>query len=430
MNAHYACNSPIHAISRRRFLAGTAIAGASVLGFKDMLSPANATELRRQDKRVLVIFLAGGVSQLESWDPKPGTATGGPFQAIPTSVPGTHICELLPYTARQMHNLALVRSINIATDDHGAGAYIMQTGRRQTPAERYPHLGSALAKLLGNEDSPLPGYIHVSPRGDGGGFNRNDAAFLGPRYASVTLADGAPPANLLRPATLTELADQERNDLRERLNNRFAQTRRSADTEAYTNSYAQAIQVMQRRNLFDLSQEPMYLRDRYGHHEFGRHMLLARRMLEAGVTFAKVTHSNYDTHHENFDFHIEQLGEFDKTFATLLEDLEQRGMLDRTLVVVMSEFGRTPTINRNYGRDHWGRSFSIAMGGCGIRGGAVIGRTNEGGTAVTDRQVNGGHLFHTYFRALGLNPTRNHHHEGRPIPMADPAASAITEVLA
>jgi uncharacterized protein (DUF1501 family) len=269
----------------------------------------------------------------------------------------------------------------------------------------------------------------VSPRGESG-FNRNDSAFLGPRYASVTLADGNPPANLLRPATLTELADQERNDLRDRLNNRFAQARRSADTEAYTNSYAQATQVMQRRNLFDLTQEPAYLRDRYGHHEFGRHCLLARRLLEAGVTFTKVTHSNYDTHHENFDFHIEQLGEFDKTFATLLDDLDQRGMLEKTLVVVMSEFGRTPTINRNYGRDHWGRSFSVAMAGCGIRGGAIIGRTNDNGTAVVDRQVNGGHLFHTYFRALGLNPTRNHSHEGRPIPMADPQATAINEVLA
>jgi uncharacterized protein (DUF1501 family) len=400
-----------------------------MLGFKDMLAPANATELRRQDKRVLVIFLAGGVSQLETWDPKPGTNTGGPFQAIPTTVPGVRISELLPYTANQMHRLAIVRSLNTAEDDHGKGAYIMQTGRRQVPAERYPHLGSAVAKLLGNEDSPLPGYIHVAPRGESG-FNRNDSAFLGPRYASVTLGDGQPPANLLRPPTLTELADQERNDLRNRLNSRFAETRRSADTEAYTNSFAQATQVMSRRNLFDLGEEPMRLRDRYGHHEFGRHMLLARRLLEAGVTFTKVTHSNYDTHHENFDFHIEQLGEFDKTFATLLDDLDQRGMLERTLVIVMSEFGRTPTINRNFGRDHWSRAWSIAMAGCGVRGGACIGRTNDNGTAVTDHQVHGGHLFHTYFRALGLNPTRNHHHEGRPIPMADPQASAITEVLA
>jgi uncharacterized protein (DUF1501 family) len=429
MNTPATCNPTEHAVSRRQFLAGTAAGAVGMLGFKDMLSPANAQEMRRQDKRVLVIFLAGGVSQLETWDPKPGTNTGGPFQAIPTTVPGTHISELLPHTANQAHRLAIVRGVNTAEDDHGKGAYIMQTGRRQNPAERYPHLGSVAAKLLGSEDSPLPGYIHVAPRGESG-FNRNDSAFLGPRYASVTLGDGQPPANLIRPATLTELADAERNELRARLNNRFTQTRRSADTEAYTNSFGQAQQVMARRNLFDLTQEPMACRDRYGNHDFGRHCLLARRLLEAGVTFVKVTHSNYDSHHENFDFHIEQLGEFDKTFATLLEDLDQRGMLDKTLVVVMSEFGRTPTINRNYGRDHWSRAWSVAMAGCGVRGGVCIGRTNANGTAVVDRQVNGGHLFHTYFRALGLNSTRNHHHEGRPIPMADPAATAIGEVLA
>ena len=428
MNAHYACGSSEHALSRRQFLAGSAAGAVGMLGFKDMLSPANAAEIRRQDKRVLVIFLSGGLSQLESWDPKPGTNTGGPFQAIPTTVPGVHISELLPHTANQMHRLAIVRSINNMIDDHGQGAYFMQTGRRPNPAERYPHFGSVAAKLLGNEDSPLPGYIHVSPRGESG-FNRNDSAFLGPRYASVTLADGAPPANLLRPPTLTQLADMERNDLRNRLNNRFNELRRSADTEAYTNSYAQAAQVMQRRNLFDLGQEPMHLRDRYGNHEFGRHCLQARRLLENGISFVKVTHSNYDTHHENFDFHIEQLGEFDKTFATLLDDLDQRGLLEKTLVVVMSEFGRTPTINRNFGRDHWGRAFSVAMAGCGVHAGACVGRTNDNGTAVTDRQVHGGHLFHTYFRALGLNPARNHSHEGRPIAMADPTASAINELL-
>jgi uncharacterized protein (DUF1501 family) len=426
----YACNSPVHAVSRRQFLIGSAVGGAGLLGFGDMLTPANADALRRQDKRVLVFFLAGGVSQLESWDPKPGTNTGGPFQSIPTSVPGVRICELLPHSAMQMHRLALVRGINTAEDEHGRGAYIMQTGRRQTPGERYPHLGSVVARLLGNEDSPLPGYIHISPRGDGGGFNRNDAAFLGPRYASVTLADGAPPANLLRPATLTELADSERNALRAQLDQRFQQTHRSADTEAYTNSYAQAAEIMQRQQIFDINREPAALRERYGHHEFGRHCLQARRLLENGITFVKVTHSNYDTHHENFDFHIEQLGEFDRSFATLLDDLHQRGLLERTLVVVMSEFGRTPTINRNFGRDHWSRAWSIAMAGCGVRGGTVVGRTNDNGTAVVDRQVNGGHLFHTYFRALGLDPRRNHYHQGRPIPMADPQADAIAEVLA
>src|SRR5262249_33272338 len=132
----------------------------------------------------------------------------------------------------------------------------------------------------------------------------------------------------------------------------------------------------------------------------------------------------------NFDFHIEQLGEFDRPFATLLDDLHERGLLQSTLIVVMAEFGRTPTINRNLGRDHWGTAWSVALGGCAIKGGAVVGKTNPQGTAVVERMVHGGHLFHTYFRALGLDPKRNYYVDQRPIPMADPKADAITEVLA
>jgi uncharacterized protein (DUF1501 family) len=428
MRPYYACNSPEHAISRRNFLLGSS---AGLLGgFAAMVEPAAAQQLQRQQKRVLAIFMAGGVSQLETWDPKPGTPTGGPFQAIPTTVPGTHICELLPYTAQQMHRLAIVRSLNTAEDDHGKGRYIMETGRRQTRGETYPHLGAAIAKLLAVEGNPLPGFLHVAPGGAGGGANRADSAFLGPRFASITLADGNPPANMLRPANLSEQADAGRDALRTRLNQRFALGRRSADTEAYTTTYDQAAQIMARRNLFELTGEPRSLRDRYGSHDFGRHCLLARRLLEAGVTFVKVTHAEYDTHHENFDFHIEQLGEFDRTFATLIDDLAQRGLLESTLVVVMSEFGRTPTINRNMGRDHWSRAWGVALAGCGIRAGACLGRTNENGTAVVDRQVNGGHLFHTYLRAVGLDSRRNHYHDGRPIPMADPQAGPIQELLA
>jgi hypothetical protein len=429
MKGWYACNSPEHALSRRHFLAGIAGGALGCLGFSGLTHPLTARELERSQKRVLLVWLSGGVSQLETWDPKPGTPTGGPFLAIPTSVPGVHICELLPCTAKQMHRMALVRGVNTAEDDHGKGAYIMHTGRRQEPAMEWPHLGSAMAKLLGTRDNPLPGYIHIQPRG-GGNFNKGDAAFLGPQYASVTVADGKPPSNLVLPAWVSATADQQSNAVRQHLNDRFLQRRRSAETEAYTQSYDQAARLMQRRKLFDLDKEPPRIADRYGRHDFGRHSLLARRLLEDGATFVKVTHTNYDTHHENFDFHIEQLGEFDQTFATLLDDLDDRGLLESTLVIVMAEFGRTPTINRNYGRDHWSHAWSVALAGCGIKGGAVVGKTNAGGTAVTEREVNGGHLFHTYFRALGLDPKSNYYINGRPIPKADPKASAIEEVLA
>jgi uncharacterized protein (DUF1501 family) len=418
----YSCGTADHAVSRRAFL-GASAAGAA------FATASSATELAKAQKRVLVIFLSGGVSQLETWDPKPRTDTGGPFRAIPTSVPGTHICELLPHTAKQMHRLALIRGINTAEDEHGRGATIMLTGRRPEPGIEYPHLGAVSAKLLAADGAALPGNIQILARGEGG-FGKQDAAFLGPKFGPVSLGDGKPPADLLRPATLTDDADKQREDLRKKLNERFARSRKSAATEAYTESFEQAERVFRRSNVFDVTQENPKVADRYGRHDFGRHMLLARRLLEAGVTYVKVTHSNYDTHHENFDFHIEQLGEFDRPFATLMTDLAERGMLESTLVVVMSEFGRTPRINDRYGRDHWSKAWSVAVGGCGIKGGAVVGKTNPNGTAVTDREVNGGHLFHTYLRAVGLNPTKNFYPQERPVPIADPKATAINEVLA
>jgi hypothetical protein len=428
MFCSYACGSAEHALSRRGFLAGVA-GSLGALSLGSLARPAAARELSRAGKRVLVIWLHGGVSQLETWDPKPGTDTGGPFQTIATSVPGVHVCELLPHTARLMHRLALVRGLNTAEDNHAKGYVLMHTGRRQEPAMKYPHLGSVCSKLLGDRDNPLPGYIHITPGGSGG-VSSEDAAFLGPRHASVALSDGHAPANLDRPAVLSAEADRQRHELRVQASERFLRRRRTAETEAYTHSYDQAAQLMARRKLFDITTEPPHVLDRYGRHDFGRHCLMARRLLEGGATFVKVMHTNYDTHHENFDFHIEQLGEFDRPFATLLEDLEQRGLLDTTLVVVMSEFGRTPKINRNYGRDHWSKAWSVALAGCGIKGGAVVGKTNANGTAVTDRQVNAGHLFHTYLRALGFDSKKNFYIDQRPIAIADPKAAPIPEVLA
>jgi membrane-anchored protein YejM (alkaline phosphatase superfamily) len=200
--------------------------------------------------------------------------------------------------------------------------------------------------------------------------------------------------------------------------------------DAYTQSYEQAQQLMERRHVFDVSKEPPAMLAKYGDHDLGRQMLLGRRLLEQGITFVQVSHSNYDTHNENFNFHLEQMGEFDQSFSALIDDLAQRGMLESTLVVVMSEFGRTPYINQYYGRDHWGQSWSVAMAGCGIQSGAVIGKTNDKGTEVVDRQVDHRHLFHTYLRAVGLDSTGEFHVGGRDMPMADPSAGPIEELLA
>ncbi len=427
MKAKYACGSAEHGIARRQFLGQLAGAGAVAGGLNFLAQPAAAAQLSKDQKRVMVIYMAGGLSQLESWDPKPKTDTGGPFRAIPTSVPGVQLSELLPMTAKNMHRLALVRSINTKNNDHGKGSYQMQYGRNKSPALEYPHLGAVCARALSPKSAGLPGHIHVT--NGGGGSRGSNSAYLGPKYASMSIGNGKAPQNSSRPNGLTEEADKRRNAFRQRANERFSLKRRTAQTDAYTYNYEQAQKLMAQKHVFDMSKEPANVQDRYGKYALGQHCLLARRLLENGVTFVQVTHSNYDTHNENFNFHLEQLGEFDRSYSALIEDLAVRGMLDSTLVIVMSEFGRTPRINQYYGRDHWGTAWSVCVGGGKVKGGAVIGKTNKNGTAVTDRQVDHGHLFHTYLQAVGLDSAGNFNIGGRPMPLADPSREGITELI-
>lgn len=425
MNLLQSCGSQSHVMARRTFLG--ALGGAIGLGsaglgltFPHQLTAA----MQKQSKRMLVVFLSGGVSQLESWDPKPLTDTGGPFRAIPTAVPGIQISELLPKTAQHMDKLSLIRSINTNNGDHGKGKYQMLHGRNQMPGVDYPALGAVAAKSLERSSSPLPGHIRIP-----GGGRGSDAAYLGPRYSSVG-ADGKPPANSERHSSMTAESDAARHSFRRRANERFFEMRRTAETDLYTQSFEQALQLMQKRDVFDITKEPEGDHARYGKHDFGRHCLMARRMLENDVPFVQVSHTNYDTHNENFNFHREQLAEFDTPFSCLVNDLHERGLLESTLVVVMSEFGRTPKINARYGRDHWGKAWSVCLGGANVQPGAVIGATNANGTEVTDREVNHGDLFHTYLSAVGLDSSSSFDIDGRDLPLADPAHAAIDELIA
>ncbi|MEX1230581.1 MAG: DUF1501 domain-containing protein [Planctomycetaceae bacterium] len=435
MKSPYACNSAEHEISRRAFLGGLALGTAgAALGLGGLLTApsASADQFKAGHKRILNVFLHGGVSQLETWDPKPNTDTGGPFRAIPTSVPGTHICELLPYTAQQMHLLSIVRSLDTHNSDHFRGVTEMTTGRNRLVGVDYPHLGAVAAKTLTPDKFTLPGHILVrsSPGGRNVESEFHKAAYLGAQYANMTMYDAQPPKNTERAETLSSEADVKRNALREKINNRFAGRRRTADTEAYDFSFEQARDLLTHRQVFDITREPAADLERYGTSEFGKHCLLARRLLEHGVPYVQVNHADYDTHHENFDFHIEQLGEFDRPFSLLLADLAERGLLAETLVCVMSEFGRTPQINDRYGRDHWGTAWSVALGGAGIQPGGVIGKTNANGTEVVERSVDHGHVFHTIMQAVGVNSTGDFDVGGRKFPIADPAKSAIGELLA
>ncbi len=417
------CTPREHLLSRRQLLGG-----ACALGLGPFAAPTVFGDMKKKSKQVLFIWLDGGISQLESWDPKPNTPFGGPFRAIPTSVPGIHVSELLPRTAKQMHHLALVRSLCTKDDSHSAGVERIQRGDPKNRGVVYPYLGSAVARWLGPGDSGLPPYVVIKP--GNGGFQPQDAGFLGPKYGALAFGDGKPPENLLRPAAVSAADDEARNDLRRRLDQRYAEKHAKEAAEANAHVYAMAAQLQKRVELFDGSFAQRDV-ERYGACDLGRHLLLARRMLEAGVTFVKVTSYGWDTHGDNFNGSLSLVPKFDLAFAALIEDLADRGMLDNVLVIAMSEFGRTPRINGHLGRDHWPQAWSLVTGGCGIKKGVVAGKTNDKGTFVASQELDIGHLFHTWFRALGIDLTQTEYDNGgQPLPVAHEGCSPVPELLA
>ena len=422
------CNPGEHRLSRRRLL-GSAAAGLSLGALGGLTQPAIAEQLKAGEKQVLFVWLDGGMSQLESWDPKPNTEFGGPFRAIPTSVPGTHISELMPHTARQMHHIAVLRSVSTKDNAHSSGVARIQRGDPKNRGVAYPFFGSAVSKLLGPCQSGLPPYVWVKP--GGGGFKAEDGGFLGAKYGSLALGDGKPPENLLAHPAISEADNLARNDLRKKLNARFSQGRRPENSEANSYAYDVADQLMKRADLFDESKLSARDQERYGTHELGRHMLMGRKLLEAGVRFVKVNSYHWDSHGDHFHACDSLIPQFDRPFAVLIEDLAERSMLDNVLVIVLSEFGRTPKINSHVGRDHWPEAWSVGMAGCGIKRGVVVGKTNAVGTDVDGAPHDIGHLFHTWFRALGVSEAQmQYDNNGQPLPVAHEDCAPVSELLA
>ncbi len=326
MNRSYACGSIAHDISRRQML-GTLAGGAaaSTFGLGALLQPALAEEIKKKNRQVLFIWLDGGISQLESWDPKPRTEFGGPYRAIPTSVPGVHFSELVPETARRMDKLCVIRSMKTVDPNHSTGVPRVQQGDPKNRGVTYPYIGSALAKLM-PPDNDLPAYVWIKP--GRGGFLWKDAGFLGSKYGCLALGEGKPPIHIHRPESITDDRDIARNELRQKLNRQFASGRRDSEIDAYDYSYRMAEQLMRRKDLFDDSLLSPQDVARYGTHPLGRHLLQARRLLEAGVQFVKVNSYHWDTHGDNFNMHKALVPQIDQPFAAIMDDLEERGMLD------------------------------------------------------------------------------------------------------
>lgn len=428
MQHSYSCHSTEHALSRRQMLKSMGGAVAAV-GMSELVEPVLAEQVRQRQKQVLFVWLDGAMSQFETWDPKPGTQFGGPFKAIQTRLPGVRLCELMPNMAQRMNRFSIIRSMHTRFEDHSLAVDPIQRGDPKNRGVTYPFLGSAVSKLLGDGRHALPPYIHIKP--GSGGFMHQDAGFLGPEYGALALGDGRPPANLQPPPALTPEIHAARSELRDAINQRFARQRTRQLSNTYNYTFRIAQQMMDNAQLFDPARLDEKDLARYGGTEFGRHMLQARRLLEAGVTFVKVTMYYWDTHGDNFNCHLSGVPQVDQALAAILDDLINRGMYEHTLVVVLSEFGRTPKINGRIGRDHWPECWSLGLGGGGIKPGVVVGATNERGTFNAGAEYDIGHVFHTIFRALGIDPDKTEYdNNGQPLPIAHDDCSAIRELLA
>jgi hypothetical protein len=426
------CGSADHAISRRRFL-GAAAAGtaafADMTGLSILGNPALAGELKKQQKRVILLWLAGGASQLETWDPKPGAATGGPFRSIQTAVPGVHISELMPKMAARMNNTLLIRSLNTKNGDHGGAAMMMMRGRRDEASVKYPDLGAVVAREMGRADSQVPDYVTFYTQTEGRSMAPGSAGFLGSRYAPMELTTNNQPDNIKRLDGITELDHQQRADLRELFSKQFGQGRTSPVLGSHNEAYQRVRGLMASDKLFDVSQETAKTRDAYGRTQFGEQTLIARRLIEAGVPFVRVGRAWWDSHGQNFETHQEMVPELDHIMAALIDDLKDRGLLEHTLVITLAEFGRTPQINASLGRDHFASAWSCSLTGTGIKPGAY-GKSDALGNKVVEGECDAAKLFATIYSALGINPHKNYYLGARPIPLVEPGTEPIKEVLA
>lgn len=415
--------------SRRDLLriATASLGGVSCSGWLPRL--AHATEGKRPPKACILLWMAGGPSQLETLDPKPGHKNGGPTKAIPTSVPGIELSENLAGVARQMGDVSLIRSMNTREGDHGRATQLMMTGYRPMGGTiEYPVLGSLLANRLQSKDARLPGFVSIAPYRLG----NLGAGFLGPQFAPLLVSgvsnDPNTRANLtvenLNPAGIGRRELSERQYLLDVVRRGVAGSGTAARKHAAV--YEQAMRMVETRGegAFDLDEEPSELRDAYGRSRFGQGCLLARRLVERDVPFVEVTLDSadgvtWDSHLNNFHSVRTMCEVLDPAWSTLLQDLRDRGMLESTLVIWMGEFGRTPRINPNDGRDHFPDAWSVALAGASVVGGQVIGSTTPDGMEVKDRPVSAGDLFATLLEAIGVPSTAENQMGDRPIPIVD-----------
>jgi hypothetical protein len=423
-------------LTRREMLKLTAagvVGGASPGWFKELAQASQPARVG-QARACILLWMAGGPSQTDTFDMKPGTNFAGEFRPIGTNVPGIQICEHLPRLARHMDKLALLRGMSTGEADHARGSYLMQTGYRQVPATYHPHIGSIVSTEVGRPNFELPNFFWL------GGRSNADSGFLGARHGLVHI----PQIHNERSRNLENVRapvnpplGERRAALLDRLEQRFQEEQHGAEIIVnHRETYAQALRLMRTDKLraFDVGQESARMRDSYGPSQFGRACLLSRRLVEVGVPFIGIGMGDWDTHNDNWSRMRPNLEVVDQGMSALLTDLQARGLLDTTMVIWMGEFGRDPRINNggtHAGREHYAHAWTTVLAGGGLRVGQAIGRTNASGMEVEDRLVSTADFMATICQAMGIDHTReNTTPEGRPIRIAATGAQPVRELFA
>ncbi|QDT56955.1 hypothetical protein Pan44_50180 [Caulifigura coniformis] len=421
-------------ISRRQWLGGAAAGTATFTTSHWFRSLALANDQAAPRRSCILLWMAGGPSQLDTFDVKPGHANAGDLKAISTSVPDIQISEHLPRVARCMDRLVVIRSMSTKEGDHGRATDHLRTGYLPQASIQFPVLGSLVSNEHRLSRGELPNYVSIFPRGL---FRAgiSPSGFLGADHAPLVVGgvDGELTVeNASLPEGVSMVQNTGRLELLRGLEADFLSRHPGIGAEAHRSAYARGLKLMSEsaREAFAIQSEPDAIRERYGRSQFGQGCLLARRLVERRVPFIEVTLGGWDTHQDNFDGVKNLCAPLDQAWSTLIADLAERGLLDSTCVVWMGEFGRTPAINPQAGRDHYPKAWSVVLGGGGIRGGQVIGRTSADGMSVEERPVTTPDLLATICTAMELDPrTQNISNVARPIRLVDPEGKAVGEAL-
>jgi uncharacterized protein (DUF1501 family) len=418
-------------VSRRDFLRVGALGGLGLTLPMFLRSQANAdgekTKRHARAKSVLLVYLGGGLSHHDSFDPKPDAPAEirGQYKPIDTAVPGLKIGELLPNLARNMNRLTVVRSGAHNNDHHETATNWVLCGRFGSLFGDYPAIGAVVAHETGFTGQ-LPPYVAI-PRNPSFTWELGKSAFLGGRYESFKTGDPNAADYKVQDLTAAEAISPkqaERRDTLLRAVDGLAKSVQNNDQVDTFDEFHQRAAAMtlssEARGAFAIDKETDKLRDRYGRTTFGQSVLLGRRLIERGVKFVTVNYGGWDHHAKIFDSLNNKLPEFDRGLSALLEDMDSRGLLDETLIAVFGEFGRSPKINKDVGRDHWGPAASLLFAGAGVQRGGVVGQTDKQGGAVTRRPVAPADVACTIYEALGIDP-RKHlvAPDGRPIEILD-----------